>query len=121
MGLWNNIKRYIYTCNCSLRRKGRKWNRIHFEEIMAETFQNLVKDKFTDLRTSTFPTWKNIKRTIPRCIKIKLHKTKEKEKSFKSGQGKMKYNIRREKNESLYHLLSGNLETQKTVEKILLR
>lgn len=97
MGLWNNIKRYIYTCNCSLRRKGRKWNRIHFEEIMAETFQNLVKDKFTDLRTSTFPTWKNIKRTIPRCIKIKLHKTKEKEKSFKSGQGKMKYNIRREK------------------------
>lgn len=56
-----------------------------FEEIMAEKFSNLIKSiNLTDPRILTNLSSRNIKKTTPRNIKIKLIKIGGKEKNLKS-------------------------------------
>ena len=60
-----------------------------------------------------------MKRTILRYIKIKLHKTKEKEEKIESSQRKMKHYIQTEKINHYTIYLSEHLEPRKQWENII--
>lgn len=56
-----------------------------FEEIMAENFPNLVKEKVTQVQEAQrTPSHKNPNRSTPRHIIINMPKIKDKERILKS-------------------------------------
>ena len=69
----------------SLRKRSReRGNRKIFEETMIEIFQFDENWKPTDRRNFTSTKTKNVKKTIPRHIVVKLLKTCDKEKILKA-------------------------------------
>ena len=54
-----------------------------FEKIMVETFPNILKDRFTDSKSSAKPSRIYSKKTMLRIILIKLHRIADKDKSRK--------------------------------------
>lgn len=63
---------------------------------MADSFPH-ENYKFIDLRSSTNPNTRNIKKTSPRYFIIKLFNNNYKEKNFKSSQRKKTYHRQKKK------------------------
>lgn len=86
-----------------------------FEEIMVKNFQHLMKTINTHTKEAQeITSTRNIKKTIPRFIKIKLLRTSDKEKILKAA--RKKDTLQRNKDNDRF--LTGNNANEKTVGNI---
>ena len=87
--LWDNIK-YANLYIIGIQEGEEKEKRIEnvFEEIMAQNFQNLKKEQIIWIQeVQRVPSKINPNRCMPRNIKIKMAKVKDKERILKAERG----------------------------------